>query len=234
MEPDRAFHRLTVRGGGGGGPAPEPWEAYPTAPRYTLPEPRALQMPLGEALKRRRSFRAFGPRSRLSIQDLSTLLGHAFGITGEKWGIPLRAYPSAGALYPLEIYLFAFRVDGLPSGIFHYEVRDHALAHLVEGALQEPLFHASWDQEAVLYAPATVMITAVYERTRVKYGYRAYRYIHMDAGAACQNLYLVAEALGLGTVLIGAFDDDALAALAGLDPDQEFPLALMPVGPRQG
>lgn len=233
MEPDRAFHRLTVRGGGGGGPTPEPWKSYPTAPRYPLPDPGELKVPLGEVLRRRRSFRSFSPQSRLPLEALSTLLGHALGITGQRWGIPLRAYPSAGALYPLEVYVFASRVDRLPPGVFHHEVRSHALEHLVEGEFQVPLYRAALEQEAVLYAPATILVTAVYDRTRAKYGYRAYRYVHMDAGAACQNLYLVAEALGLGTVLIGAFEDDALAALVGLDPDQEFPLALMPIGPKR-
>ncbi len=143
---------------------------------------------------------------------------------------PLRAYPSAGALHPLELYVYLRRVRDLPQGVFHYHPLEHRLFHILEGEIEEPLVQAAYDQEFLADASVVLIFSIVYERTRRKYGYRAYRYVFMDLGAACENTYLVATGLGLGTVLVGAFDDDAVAALLGLDPEKEWIGALMPVG----
>ncbi len=230
---DEQFHRLTVEGRPArrGGPPPPPFKEYPTAPSYALPDPRPLSMPLHEALLQRRSLRAYDPEATLTLSDLATLLDFSVGVTHfYRDRYPLRAYPSAGALHPLELYVYARRVESLPSGVFHYHPLEHRLFHIVEGTLEEALVRAAYDQEFLADAAAVLIFTLVYERTRRKYGYRAYRYVFMDLGAACENVYLTATGLGLGTVLVGAFDDDAVATLLGLDPEEEWVGALMPVG----
>ncbi len=227
---DYQFHRLTIEGGGGSGVEVRLWKAYPTAPRYPLPDPPSLDEPLGKVIRARRSRRSYDARRPLSLIHVSGLCAYTVGITGERRGIPLRAYPSAGARQPLELYLFAERVEGLPQGLFHYNPLEHTLEHLAEGVLIPPLVAACWEQEFMADAPAIFVFTVVYERTRSRYGYRAYRYVHLDAGTAAQNLYLVCEALQLATVFVGAFQDDHLARLLGADEEYEFPVAVMPVG----
>ncbi len=230
---DEQFHRLTVEGRPArrGGPPPPPFKEYPTAPSYALPDPPTLPMPLHQALLQRRSLRNYDPEYALPLAHLAALLEYSVGVTHlYRDRYPLRAYPSAGALHPLELYVFARRVENLPQGIFHYHPLEHRLFHLVEGELEESLVQAAYDQEFLADASVVLIFTVVYERTRRKYGYRAYRYVFIDLGAACENVYLVACGLGLGTVLVGAFDDDAVATLLGLDPEQEWIGALMPVG----
>ena len=230
---DEQFHRLTVEGRPArtGGPPPPPLKEYPTAPSYALPDPLPLPIPLHEALQQRRSLRTYKPDFVLPLAHLATLLHYTVGVTHlYRDRYPLRAYPSAGALHPLELYVYARQVADLPAGIFHYHPLKHRLYHLVEGEIQEALVQAAYDQEFLADAAAVLIFAIVYERTRRKYGYRAYRYVFTDLGAACENTYLVACGLGLGTVLVGAFDDDAVATLIGLDPEKEWIGALMPVG----
>ncbi len=227
---DFQFHRLTVESEAGPGGEVPLWKTYATSPRYPLLDPPDLAVPFGELLQRRRSRRAYDPGKALTLEQVSALCFATVGVTGERRGIPLRTYPSAGARQPLELYVLAERVQGLPQGLFHYNPLEHTLEHLAEGELLAPLVTACWDQEFLAEASAIFVLTVVYARTRSRYGYRAYRYVHLDAGAAAQNLYLACEAMGLGTVFVGAFQDDALAHLLGVDPDHEFPVAVLPIG----
>lgn len=185
-----------------------------------LPEPRRIGVTtLEETLARRRSHRAFTD-ARLTPGEVGQLAWAAQGVTDEAGH---RTAPSAGALYPLELYV------GTPEGVYRYEPDGHRLVLHVEGDPRPALQRAGLGQEAIGLAPAVFIIAAVYERTEVKYGARTARYVHMEAGHAAQNILLQAVALGLGAVPIGAFDDDRLAAALSL-PNVEQPLYLIPVG----
>jgi SagB-type dehydrogenase family enzyme len=141
----------------------------------------------------------------------------------------LRTAPSAGALYPLEIYLVAGSVNDLPGGIWHYLPDNHRLEHLSDTDVQPTLAHATLDQAWIREAAAVVVFTAVFGRTTRKYGKRGIRYVHIEAGHAAENLFLQAVSLGLNTVVVGAFQDDAIRNTLGL-PEDHVPLILMPVG----
>jgi SagB-type dehydrogenase family enzyme len=189
-----------------------------------LPEPKLKsQTSVEEALSKRRSVREYEGDS-LSIEQVSQLLWAAQGITKE-WGG--RTSPSAGALYPLEIYLLAGKVKGLKPGLYHYEPGKHSLVQTQEGDLRKKLSEASLDQDEILNAPATIIITAVYARTIKKYEQRGIRYVHMEVGATGENIYLQAESLGLGTVFIGAFEDEKVKMVLEIE---EEPLGIMPLG----
>jgi SagB-type dehydrogenase family enzyme len=162
----------------------------------------------------------------LTLASVGQLLWAAQGVTSSTGE---RTAPSAGALYPLEIFLAAGTVDGLAAGVYRYSPQDHALRlHLADDRRRE-LAAAALEQSAVEDASAVLVIAAVYARTARKYGTRAERYVHIEVGHAAQNVYLQAQALGLGTVIIGAFDDEAVGRVLELDP-AEASLALMPVG----
>lgn len=177
-------------------------------------------MSLTEALRARRSVREFGPE-RLSAAEISELAWAAQGITH---GEGFRTAPSAGALYPLELYVVT------PEGLYHYRPRGNRLVELGGGDLRPALQRAAHGQEAVGQGAAVFVIAAVYARTAAKYGpERGARYVHIEVGHAAQNLLLQAAALGLGAVPVGAFDDGAVHRVLGLPPDQA-PLYLIPVG----
>jgi len=191
-----------------------------SAERIALPSPaRSGHLSLEQALARRRSVREFSDKP-LSDQDLSQLLWAAQGITHLE---DLRTAPSAGALYPLELYLVN------AAGFHRYDPQHHELHRRSERDLRPALYRAALEQ-AVREAPAVFVITAIYERTARKYGdARSPRYVHMEAGHAAQNLLLQAVALGLGAVPIGAFHDAQVQKVLGL-PTEEQPLYLIPTG----
>jgi SagB-type dehydrogenase family enzyme len=185
-----------------------------------LPPPRTGgDLSLEEALATRRSHREFTDEA-LSMQDLSQLLWAAQGLTAP-WGG--RTAPSAGALYPLEVYV------ATPDGLYHYLPDGHRVEALAGGDRRSTLARAALGQDAVADAAAVVVVTAVYARTEGKYGDRAQRYVHLEAGHAAQNVLLQAVSLGLGAVPIGAFDDRAVQEVLELPADHE-PLYLIPVG----
>jgi SagB-type dehydrogenase family enzyme len=192
----------------------------------TLPQPVLdSKTSIEAALQERRSIRDYTPES-LSISEISQLLWAAQGIT--RLG-GYRTAPSAGALYPLEVYLVNGQVDDLAAGIYRYSPEDHGLHLVLTGDFREDLSAAALGQDAIRNAPAVIVITGVFERTTVKYGNRGIQYVHMEVGSAAENVYLQAESLGLGTVFIGAFHDDRVSQLLNLD-GQEQPLCIMPVG----
>lgn len=192
-----------------------------------LPPPQLKgRLPVEEALHRRRSVRDYA-KGGLSIPEVSQLLWAAQGITQREEG--LRTAPSAGATYPLEVYLVAGDVRGLPAGVYRYVPARHALVRKAEGDVRAKLGEASLNQQWVKEAPATLVIAAVYARTASRYGGRAERYVDIEVGHAGENVYLQAEALGLGTVAVGAFSDAEVKRVVGLEKE-EAPVYLMPVG----
>lgn len=185
-----------------------------------LPAPRPRGgISLEQVLAERRSVREF-TEEPLTLDDLSQLFWAAQGITAG-WGG--RTAPSAGALYPLEVY--AVTRDGL----CHHLPEGHRAELLRSEDLREPLAAAALGQSAVADAPAVLVIAAVLRRTEVKYGERAERYVHLEAGHVAQNVLLQAVALGLGGVPIGAFSDRQVQRALALPADHE-PLYLIPLG----
>jgi SagB-type dehydrogenase family enzyme len=194
--------------------------ASPQAEEIALPAPRLKgEMSLEETLAARRSVREF-TEEELTMEEISQLLWAAQGITAA-WGG--RTAPSAGALYPLEVYVAT--VDGL----YHYVPQGHKAVVESKADLRSKLWQAGLNQNAIREAPAVFVITAVYARTAKKYGERAERYVRLESGHAAQNLLLQAVALGLGGVPIGAFYDGQVQSTLSLPSDHE-PLYLIPIG----
>lgn len=200
--------------------------ATPAEGMISLPAPRQDSgFSLERALHQRRSVREFGGTA-LKRDEVSQLLWAAQGITDRDG---LRAAPSAGALYPLELYLVAGLVRDLDPGVYKYAPAGHRLVKIVAGDLRRRLAAAAHGQDCVAEAAAVLVFTAVERRTTRKYGSRGVRYVHIETGHAAQNVFLQATALGLGAVVVGAFEDDAAGALLRL-PEGEAPLYLMPLG----
>jgi len=197
--------------------------------KILLPYPKLKgNMSVEEAIAFRRSIREYKDEP-LTISQLSQLLWAAQGITETRWGF--RAAPSAGATYPLEVYVVIGEngVKELNPGVYKYLPHEHAIVLVKEGDVREELYKAALNQEWVLKAPITIVITAVYERTTSRYGERGIRYVHMEVGHVGQNIYLQATALGLGTVVVGAFYDEEVRRIINA-PENEHPLYLVPVG----
>jgi|GEM_PF-78451 len=209
---------------------PSPLATAPTPPtsaaEIKLPEPRLKsEVSLEEALLKRRSIREYSD-SPLTLDEVSQLLWAGQGITAN-WGG--RTAPSAGGLYPLEVYLAAGNVSNLNAGVYKYRPEGHELFKIRDDDVREQLAKASLNQRWVKEAAINIVIAAVYERTTQKYGDRGIRYVHMEAGHAAQNIYLQATALNLGTVSVGAFYEDQVKNIIGM-PDEESPLYIVPVG----
>jgi SagB-type dehydrogenase domain len=197
---------------------PEPEVAE--VPVIALPSPRTTGgAGLDDVLASRRSIRDFSDR-RLTSEEVSQLLWAAQGITAE-WGG--RTAPSAGALYPIEIYV------ATPDGLLHYLPEGHRVERLGDIDVRASLASSAGDQGALVDAPVVIVISSVIGRTEAKYGGRAERYVYLEAGHICQNILLEATALGLGAVPIGAFSDGEVRDVLGLPPDHT-PVYLVPVG----
>lgn len=194
-----------------------------------LPEPETRgDVSVEEAILKRRSTRSY-EQGALTLREASQLLWAAVGKTVDGISGPTRAYPSAGAYHPLEAYLVVGDVEGLSSGVYRYNWRDHSLTLVIEGDVRNDLTDAALRQAMIKDAPASIVFTAVFSRTTLRYGQRGeVRYVPMDAGAAFQNVHLQAQALGLGTVIIGAFSDEGVKEVLNLE--DEIPLGIMPVG----
>ena len=191
-----------------------------------LPEPVFdSSYSIEKALLNRRSLREFSDKP-LNLKEISQLLWAAQGITHFEG---FRTAPSAGALYPLEIYAVYGNVKEIDSGIYHYNPFRHEIALKKGGDYREELFHASLGQEWVKECAVCFVITGVYDKTTRKYGSRGIRYVDMEAGHAAQNLLLQATALGIGGVTVGAFYDNQVRKILDVGAD-EFPLYLIPSG----
>ena len=194
--------------------------------RIKLPEPKYIgATSVEEALMKRRSVRVFkeGP---VLLAELSQLIWAAQGMT-DPGG--LRTAPSAGALYPLELYVVAGNVTGLQPGVYKYWYKSHELLSVEKGDRRNDLCSAALGQSSIKKAAFVLVLSGIYERTTAKYGERGVRYVQMEAGHAAQNVYLQAVPLHLGTVVIGAFSDRDVKALLKMT-DSEMPLYIMPVG----
>lgn len=209
------------------------YKEYPGAEKVKLPAPVRTEASLEKVVEERQSVRSFSDRS-LSLADVSRLLLTADGLTHSRGSWQMRTAPSGGALYPIDIYLIVKKVESLKPGLYHFQVSDSSLELVAGGDFSERIHVASNEQATVGSSPITFVMTARFDRSIVKYSDRGYRYTYMEAGCICQNIYLQATALKMGTVAVGAFNDDALNRLLGVDGVDEAGLLIMPVGyPKQ-
>jgi len=191
-----------------------------------LPEPRTTgEISIEEAMLHRRSVRRY-TEEQITLNELSQLLWAAQGITSEEG---FRTAPSAGALYPLEVYVVAGNVDGLAGGVYRYQAEGHALQRIRDGDLRENLSGCALKQTQITDAMVNIVFAAVFNRTTAKYGERGAQYVYIEAGHAAQNVYLQAEASGIGVCAVGAFYEQEVSELLAL-PDDEIPIYILTVG----
>jgi len=200
-----------------------------------LPLPRKLtNMSVEEAILLRRSIREY-TSDPVKLEDLAMILWAAYGVTETQWG--LRASPSAGGTYPLEVYVVIGEMgvlvreeEYLKPGVYKYDVHKHLLVFVRYGDVRRELAIAALDQKWVEDAPVNLVICAVFERTTTRYGERGrVRYVPMEVGHLGQNVYLMATALGYGVVVVGAFYDDQVQAVIRTRPE-EIPMYIIPIG----
>lgn len=186
-----------------------------------------------EALQARRTHRSYGP-GPIDGDALSQMLWAAYGVTAKHGGLGLKTAPSAGALYPLDVYaVVGDKTAGtLTAGIYHYIPAEHAIFRVKDGDLRAELGRAALGQMWLSDAPVVLVITGEFARTEVKYGPRGQSYVLMESGCVAQNIFLQAEAIGLKAGIIGAFENDRVNKLLGL-PEAHLPLLIMPVGFRK-
>ena len=182
-------------------------------------------MALERCIQQRRSVRGFRERA-LTAEQLGQMLWAAQGVTSAD---ARRAVPSAGALYPLEVYVVADNITPLAAGVYRYVAKDHELSPIAAGHLHKKLVSAAPGQEWISTAPAVFCIAAIFERTTAEYGLRGRGYVYLEAGHAAESLMLQAVSLGLATTMVGAFSDDQVKGLLQLGHN-EVPLCLIPVG----
>jgi SagB-type dehydrogenase family enzyme len=209
-------------------------KSYAANEQISLPQPPALTGLLQDALLHRRSRRDYQD-SAIGLAQLSALLHYGCGITASvpAYGfdsLPLRTFPSHGGLQSPEVYVAARAVKGLEAGIFHYEPRSHSLELLQRGDYGTELRALAFGEAYVAQAAVVFLVTAVYDRLRWKYGERAYRFACTDVGFLGENLYLVAEDLGLGACAVSGFAQDAAEQIIDVDGKQELVLLLLTVG----
>jgi len=215
------------------------YKLYPTRPSITLPRAkrRLGGRRLIDILLSRRTRRGTFSHRAVTLKQWGRLLEAACGLTGHVThpDFPdvtqdLRAWPSGGAMYPIETYLFALQGGELERGLYHYQVESHSLAHLGPCPEEEQLHRLVYADGLWENAGGLIVLTAVFERTQTKYGERGYRFVFLDAGHLAQSILLVSEDLRLAAIPLGGFDDDGLAAEMGVEPLTENPIYAILIG----
>jgi SagB-type dehydrogenase family enzyme len=213
------------------------YKTYPTSETTTLPyafDDTSMSKTLREIVAKRRSTREFkgGP---VSLNAIAQIIYNAYGVTARTLLAPgieqkLRAVPSGGALYPLELYVAAHNVEGLPPGVYHYGVEAHCLELVRPGQFNTELGRAVFYEEMFKTVGATFIITGVLRRSSLKYGERAYRFLLLEAGHLAQDIVLTAVALNLGCLTLGGFHDDDVDEVVGVDGVSETSLYAAAIG----
>lgn len=187
--------------------------------------------PLGKILLERESGREFS-KKKLDFNKLCELIFYSAGVvpgSSMDWDSSRRFYPSAGARYPLEVYLISNNMNDLKSGLYHYNIKENKFEEMLIKNLEKEMLIIS-GQEWIKNAQAVIVLTAVGFRTMEKYGDRGLRHIFIEAGHVGQNIYLVSKALGLKTCALGGFIEDKMHKLLDIDPDEEFVVYMLAVG----
>ncbi len=197
-----------------------------SADTINLPAPsKKSAISIEEALLNRRSVREYSNKP-LTLGEISQLLWAAQGITGPN---EFRTAPSAGALYPIELTLIAIKISGLEKAVYRYIADGHKLKRTLNDDVTRALSSAALSQDFIEKAAAIIVISALYDKTTSRYHERGVRYVHIEAGHVAQNIHLQAVSLNIGTVVIGAFYDDAVRKVLRLG-EKETPLCIMPLG----
>lgn len=214
------------------GQFPELYKAYPDAPRVALPEPSLDRgPPVGRTIADRRSTRDYSPEP-ISPRELADVLFLTTGVSAERWGNARRTAPSSGALYPIETYVVVHNVDGIERGVYHYALREHELEQVRAGDYRRDTVDQAIGQEFLGECAAVLFLTQIVQRMRPKYHDRSYRYGLLEAGHIGENGYLAAISLGLGACGVGAFMDDEINAMLGVDGVGEAAVYMLAVGRR--
>ncbi|HTY75001.1 MAG TPA: SagB/ThcOx family dehydrogenase [Candidatus Nanoarchaeia archaeon] len=209
---------------------PEIYKSYPNCKTVKLPtQLREVITSFSETLRERKSIRNFSSE-QMRKGDLTFLLWASTGIQRRERGFDFRTAPSAGALYPIETYLAVNNVEDTETGLYHYNIRDNSLEEIEKGNFGVSIAHAALDQPMCTVAPVVFIWTAIFNRSKWKYSQRAYRYIYLDAGHVAQNLALAATSINCGSCQVGAFFDDEVNSLIGLDGVEESAVYLCAVG----
>ena len=199
---------------------------YRKEQKFSFPTPNFDgEISVEKAIKLRRSIRSY-KQEPLTMAQVGQVLWAAQGITSNDG---FRTAPSAGATYPLEIYLIAGKVVDLTSGIYKYLNKDHAIIKISDGDKRAELSDAALSQEWIKEAPIAIVVCGIYERTSKKYEDNASKYVHMEVGCVAQNVYLQTTALGLGTTFVGAGEEEKIASVLHLDKNEHV-LCILPVG----
>jgi SagB-type dehydrogenase family enzyme len=222
---DHLLHALYEEGKG-------KFRTYASTSRVDLPrQGLELRMSVEDAIRTRRSHRTFA-RGPVSLAALGTILQRSYGTYGCRDGTTVRAVPSGGGLYPLDVYVLQFSGSMLSEGVYHYHAGEHALQRVSARCDRRELEAASIYPDIVAGAPMLLAVVADMPRTRAKYGERAYRLALLEAGHVSQNLYLVGGALALGVVALDGFYDDRLHAILDVDGVAQIALLLFAMGRR--
>jgi len=201
--------------------------------RISLPEPEfSADIQFWDIIQKRQTTRAF-KRDPISIMDLSLLLFGMSGLTRKFPKFAFRTIPSAGGLFPIEIYVVANNISDVEQGIYHYNIEKHELELLKQGDFTKTIVDACYGQRMVEKSAVNFIWTAMIERTRITYKERAYRFIYLDCGHLGQNFYLAAEALGLSACVVGAYYDDEINEILELDEKKEFAIYMGIAGKRR-
>jgi SagB-type dehydrogenase family enzyme len=211
----------------------EPYKIYSNAKKIHLPKSDLSSgISIWDVILQRRSIRQYSSES-ISIDELSIILWATQGITLTLGRHGLRAAPSAGALYPIETYIQINHVEQLEAGIYHYGILNHELEMIRKGDFGAEMAHSALGQSMMRNSAFNLIWTGIIARSKWKYLERAYRYIYMDAGHICQNAYLASEALGMGCCGIGAFFDDEVGEIIGVDGKEEIVVYMCSIGKKQ-
>ena len=212
------------------GPPVELYKSYPGVPVVDLPKPDLTGgASAATAIARRRSTRDYVP-TPMTADELSRLLFLTSGIGADKFGNARRTAPSSGALYPIEVYAVVHRVDGIDPGVYHYAYREHALEQVRRGDFRRHVVDHGIAQEFLGECGVVLYLTMILQRMRPKYQDRSYRYGLLEAGHIGENAYLAATSMGLGACGVGAFMDDAMNEMLGVDGVEEAAVYMLAAG----
>lgn len=208
----------------------EIYKTYPSSKTVQLPSQlQDATVSFDKVLHTRKSIRTF-LKEPLSVVDLGFLLWASTGIQRIEHGYEFRTAPSAGALYPIETYIAANNVEDVESGIYHYNIKNHLLDELKTGSFGDDLACASLNQKMCSTASVVFIWTAIFGRSKWKYHQRAYRYVYLDAGHIAENLALAAASITCGSCQVGAFFDDEINSIVGIDGTEESAIYLSAIG----
>jgi len=209
---------------------PQIYKQYPNTKKIQLPILEQIKtLSFDQTIKQRKSIRKYSQKP-LNLEQVAYLLWSCTGIQRIQRGYEFRNAPSAGALYPVETYLFTRNTKNLQIGLYHYNIQTNSLEQLQQEDLSEQIAKACLGQNMPISAPITIIWSAIFQRSKWKYKQRAYRYIYLDAGHIAQNLALSATTLGLASCQIGAFYDDEINKILKIDGENESAIYLTTIG----